>query len=136
MAIPRGFAFASPSGMEGNPVEFEKRTVTGVDGRAMCGAFVNDAACSKGVNVPVNNKPLACAGRKPGCGPNIVSNCFSNCSLSAMIFSSEGSGISRSPFSYGLYLPCQPGGDHQKNASQDIYAGSVAERRPQADTLR
>jgi len=32
MAIPRGSALASKSGMEGMPVEFEKRIQMGVDG--------------------------------------------------------------------------------------------------------
>jgi hypothetical protein len=45
--------------MEGNPVEFENRTVTGVEARVMCGAFVRAVAPAAGVNVPLSIKPLA-----------------------------------------------------------------------------
>jgi hypothetical protein len=47
-------------------VEFEKRTVTGVESRVMCGARVREAASGEGVKVPVSMMPFACAGRKPG----------------------------------------------------------------------
>jgi hypothetical protein len=47
-AMPRGFAFGSVSGSSGIPVEFENRIVTGVHGRAMCGAFVSEGASDDG----------------------------------------------------------------------------------------
>jgi hypothetical protein len=75
MASPRGFALGSLSGTSGTPVELEKRTVTGEDTRFRCGARVTDCAPGEGVNFPASIIPLACAGRKPGCSPKIVSNC-------------------------------------------------------------
>ena len=45
-----------------------------------------------GVNVPLNKMPLAWPGLNPGCDPNMASNCFKISSLSAINFSSFGSG--------------------------------------------
>jgi hypothetical protein len=41
------------------PVEFEKRTDTGVDGLKKCGAFESEDASGVGENVPVRRIPLA-----------------------------------------------------------------------------
>ena len=57
-------------------------------------ARVSDAAALEGVNVPVNKMPLAWPGLNPGCDPNMASNCFKISSLSAINFSSFGSGMS------------------------------------------
>ena len=54
---------------------------------------LGDAAALDGVNVPVNKMPLAWPGLNPGCAPNMASNCFKISSLSAINFSSFGSGI-------------------------------------------
>src|SRR5277367_2440867 len=93
MAMPWGLALGSLSGITGMPVELEKRTETGVDGRFKWGALLSVAASAVGVNVPFSMMPLACAGRKPGCTPNRVSNFCSISLLRATIFSSVGSGI-------------------------------------------
>jgi hypothetical protein len=61
MAIPRGSAFPSVSGILGIPVELEKRTVIGVDGLLKWGALESFAASAEGVNVPVTTIPLAWA---------------------------------------------------------------------------
>ena len=45
--------------MTGMPVELEKRTVTGVDGRFKWGALLSEAASGVGVNDPFNMMPLA-----------------------------------------------------------------------------
>jgi len=57
-------------------VEFEKRTVAGVDGRIRWGTLLSEADSREGVNVPVTIIPSACAGRKPGGFPKILSNCL------------------------------------------------------------
>lgn len=93
IARPQGFALGSLSGKSGIPVELEKRTITGVDGRVMCGALLRDSASGSGVKVPVSKTPRACAGRKPGCKPKMVSNCLSRSWATASSFSSVGSGI-------------------------------------------
>jgi hypothetical protein len=93
IASPRGFVFGSLSGRSGMPVEFENRTVTGVDARVTCGALVSEAAPLAGVNVPVNIAPFACAGRKPGCSPKILVNWSTRFVAKAISFSSLGSGI-------------------------------------------
>ena len=61
MAIPRGLPFASVSGISGIPVEFENRTITGVDALLKCGAVERDAASDVGVKVPLVKRPVACA---------------------------------------------------------------------------
>src|SRR5947208_10066457 len=91
--MPRGSAFGSLSGISGTPVESENLTVTGVEPCTACCARVSDAAALDGVNVPVNKMPLAWPGLNPGCDPNMASNCFKISSLSAINFSSFGSGI-------------------------------------------
>lgn len=53
IAIPRGLAEASVSGIDGRPVEEEKRTVMGVDGMLKCGALDRADAVLVGVKVPV-----------------------------------------------------------------------------------
>src|ERR1700694_4766961 len=93
MASPRGFAFGSLSGMVGRPVESENRAVTVVESRVRCGARDKDAASEEGVKVPVSKTPLAWAGRKPGCRPNIASNWASRSLASWISFSSDGRGI-------------------------------------------
>src|SRR5512133_2446837 len=93
IAMPRGSAFGSLSGISGTPVESENLTVTGVEACTACRARVSDAAALNGINVPVNKMPLAWTGLNPGCGPNIASNCFKISSLSAINLSSFGSGI-------------------------------------------
>src|SRR5437660_7709478 len=93
IAMPRGSAFGSLSGISGTPVPSENLTVTGVEACTACGARVSNAAALDGVNVPVNKMPLAWPGLNPGCGPNMASNCFKISSLSAISFSSFGSGI-------------------------------------------
>lgn len=93
--MPRGLALGSLSGSNGMPVELEKRTDTGVEGEATCGALVSVAASGAGVKVPESRMPLAWAGRKPGCRPNNSSNCLIRFSLSAISFSSVGRGISQ-----------------------------------------
>jgi hypothetical protein len=93
IAIPRGPAFGSLSGITGIPVEFENRTVTCVDSRVKCGAFEIFPASAVGVNVPLSSTPFACAGRNPECTPKIPSNCAINASPRAISFSSVGSGI-------------------------------------------
>lgn len=62
MAMPRGLAEASVSGIEGSPVLEEKRTVIGVEGLLKCGALERVDAVLVGVNVPVRSWPLAWAG--------------------------------------------------------------------------
>ena len=42
-------------------MEFEKRTVIGVEGWLKCGAFEMVAAVGVGVNVPEKSMPRACA---------------------------------------------------------------------------
>lgn len=87
IAIPWGFAFVSVSGIEGRPVDEEKRTVIGVLGERKWGADVSKDPAGEGVKVPVRRRPFACArrrcvsywaglskecvmpGLKPGCGP-------------------------------------------------------------------
>src|SRR5580704_7237258 len=93
MAHPRGFALGSLSGISGTPVEFEKRTVTGVDALFKWAARDREAASGEGVKVPVSMAPLAWAGRKPGWSPKIVSKVWMISLLSARIFSSVGSGM-------------------------------------------
>lgn len=58
MAMPRGSPLGSVSGICGRPVEFEKRTVMGVEGLLKCGAVERDAAVEVGVNVPFRRRPL------------------------------------------------------------------------------
>ena len=53
-------------GTVGIPAKSERRTVTGVEARWMCGARVSEVASFEGVNVPVSRMPFAWAGRKPG----------------------------------------------------------------------
>src|SRR5271154_5395566 len=79
--------------MTGIPVEFEKRTLTGVDGLFKCAARLSEAASAVGVNVPDSRMPLAWAGRKPGWSPKIESKVWMMSLLSARIFSSVGSGM-------------------------------------------
>ena len=59
MAIPRGSALASKSGMLGIPVELENRTQIGVDLLLKWGAVDSFLASSEGVKVPVRISPLA-----------------------------------------------------------------------------
>lgn len=59
MAMPRGLDVGSVSGIEGRPVEEEKRTVMGVEGRLKCGALEREAAWEVGANVPVRRWPFA-----------------------------------------------------------------------------
>jgi len=61
MAMPRGLALGSVSGIVGNPVEEEKRTVIGVDVSLKCGADVSSEAAEAGTKVPVRRWPLAWA---------------------------------------------------------------------------
>ena len=63
IAMPRGLALSSLSGIWGSPVELEKRTQTGVDGLLKCGAVESFFASAEGVNVPLSISPLACAVR-------------------------------------------------------------------------
>lgn len=63
IAIPRGSALPSVSGIWGIPVELEKRTQIEVLGAANWGAMESLAASGVGVNVPVKRMPLAWAGR-------------------------------------------------------------------------
>jgi hypothetical protein len=56
----------------GRPVELENRTVTGVEGSWKCLAAESAAASADGLNRPVSSRPLAWAGRNPGCGPKIL----------------------------------------------------------------
>ena len=59
-AMPCGLApIGSLSATLGIPADSENRTVTGVDGRAACGARVSFAASGEGVNVPEYITPLA-----------------------------------------------------------------------------
>jgi hypothetical protein len=65
--IPCGLdPFGSLSAVVGMPDPSVNRTVTGVVGRAACGARVRSAAPAAGVNVPVYMVPRAWAGRNPG----------------------------------------------------------------------
>ncbi len=80
------------SGITGTPVEFEKRTVTGVDSRFRWGARVREAAAGEGVKLPFSRAPLAWAGRNPGCSPKMVSNCRIRSWLRAIMRSSVGRG--------------------------------------------
>src|SRR6516162_6683046 len=65
--MPCGLApIGSLSAAVGIPADSENRTVTGVDGRAACGARVRFAASGEGVNVPEYITALACTGRNPG----------------------------------------------------------------------
>src|SRR5579871_3475373 len=80
MAMPRGLAFGSVSGMVGMPVVSENRTVTGVEALRTCGARVREAARGDGVNLPASRIPLACAGRKLGCAPWRSRNAWSTSS--------------------------------------------------------
>jgi hypothetical protein len=66
MAIPRGEALGSLSGICGMPVPSESRTVTGTAGPRRWAARLTEAAVGAGVNVPVRTSPLAWAKRKPG----------------------------------------------------------------------
>src|ERR1700735_898220 len=59
IAQPRGSALGSLSGITGIPVELEKRTVAGVDGRLKCGALLSVAASAVGVKVPCSMIPFA-----------------------------------------------------------------------------
>lgn len=59
MAMPRGLESLSLSGMLGMPVELEKRTMIGVEGKLKCGALERDAAVAVGVNVPFVRRPWA-----------------------------------------------------------------------------
>lgn len=61
MARPRGLDCASVSGMEGRPVEEEKRRVRGVLGWLKCGAVVRVEAVDVGWKVPVRRWPFAWA---------------------------------------------------------------------------
>ena len=90
--MPRGLALASLSGMLGSPVLLEKRTKTG-NCLEKWSDFVIVLAASVGVNVPLSNVPLAWAGLKPGCSPNILSNTAINSLASALTLASSGSGI-------------------------------------------
>lgn len=56
---PRGLALESVSGISGMPVEFEKRTMTGVEELLKCGALESEAASAVGVNVPLVRWPRA-----------------------------------------------------------------------------
>lgn len=59
IAIPRGSAFGSVSGILGIPVELLKRMRRGVLGEAKWGAMDSLDAVGVGVNVPVRRVPLA-----------------------------------------------------------------------------
>ena len=61
-AMPRGEALGSVSGITGMPVDSEKRTVKGVEGKVKCGAVDKVEASGVGVKVPVRRTPLAWAG--------------------------------------------------------------------------
>lgn len=73
IAIPRGEALGSLSGIVGNPVELEKRTVMGVVGLLKWGARESFPASAEGVNVPVVKIPFPWAARKT---INFNYNCF------------------------------------------------------------
>jgi len=89
-------------------VPFENLTVTGVEACTACCARVSDAAALEGVNVPLNKMPLAWPGLNPGCAPNMASNCFKISSLSAINFSSFGSGIVSQSLTHPVRCPVQP----------------------------
>ena len=112
MAIPRGSALASLSGIWGIPVLLLKRTETGVDGAWKCGALESVAASVVGVKVPVRRTPFACAegkvseaeeylggwaengpGRKPGCLPKMACSWATRSSLVFTICSSDERGM-------------------------------------------
>ena len=59
IAIPRGLASEMLSGILGSPVEFEKRTQTGVLAALKCGALESLEASGDGVKVPTRIVPLA-----------------------------------------------------------------------------
>ena len=61
MAIPRGSASDMLSGILGSPVEFEKRTQTGVLVALKCGASESLEASGDGVKVPAKIVPFAWA---------------------------------------------------------------------------
>jgi len=62
IAMPRGLALGSVSGMVGKPVEEEKRRVREVLGEVKCGAVVRVAALGVGIKEPVRRWPFAWAG--------------------------------------------------------------------------
>lgn len=61
MAIPRGLAFGSASGIDGSPVELENRTVMEVEALLKWGAVERFLASGDGVNLPLSSFPFACA---------------------------------------------------------------------------
>jgi len=61
IAIPRGSALGSVSGILGIPVEFENRTQIGVEGLLKWGAIESFPASAEGMKVPDRSSPLACA---------------------------------------------------------------------------
>ena len=68
MAMPRGEALGSVSGMTGMPVELEKRIVKGVEAEVKCGAVERVEASVEGVKVPVSRRPLAWAYKEVSIG--------------------------------------------------------------------
>lgn len=62
IAIPRGLAFASVSGIFGRPVEEENRTVIGVVEAFKWGALLRADAECVGTKTPLRRCPLAWAG--------------------------------------------------------------------------
>lgn len=54
------------------PVEFEKRTITGVELLLKCGPELREPASAVGVNVPLTRIPLACAMIRVNWCPNLV----------------------------------------------------------------
>lgn len=61
IAMPRGSACASKSGMLGIPVELEKRIQMGVEGLLKWRAVESVLASGRGMKVPVKRSPFACA---------------------------------------------------------------------------
>ena len=61
-------------GTVGIPAKSEKRTLTVVEARFRCGARVRFLAPARGVKVPDNMMPLACAGRNPACTPPLTAS--------------------------------------------------------------
>src|SRR6266566_381472 len=59
IAMPRGTAPGSVSGILGTPLAFEKRTVTGTVLPVRCAARLSDDAPAAAVNVPVTTRPFA-----------------------------------------------------------------------------
>jgi hypothetical protein len=84
--MPRGLASLALSGIWGSPVEFENRTVTGVELWLKCVALLKEDASGVGVKVPLMRIPLAWAGKV------VVKSVSYHCSICLMILIRVGEG--------------------------------------------